>query len=104
MIAARVVCHECAHWYVYSEQEHDWSQLPDPPRMIGTVSPRTWTVKIKCDQPNCASLTRWHIEDDSGAHADEIVRKVFGAVPEIVCEYGHSLLAVPIANLGADYY
>ena len=104
MFPARVVCHGCAHWYVYSELEHDWSQLSEPPRLIGAVAPRTWTVTMKCGQPNCSSLIRWHIQDDLGVQADEITRKIYASKPEIVCEQGHPLWTPQSVVVAATYF
>lgn len=93
MFPASIVCRDCEQWSVYTAEDHEWSQVPNPPRVMGAVGPRSWTVKIRCGQPDCTSITKWHVQDDSGLGGPEIVRLVYAAKPEIVCEQGHSLLA-----------
>ena len=90
MFPARIVCRDCEQWSVYTAEDHEWSQVPNPPKAIGVVGARTWTVKIRCS--HCDSITKWHIQDEGGLGGAEIVKLVYAAKPEIVCEEGHSLL------------
>jgi hypothetical protein len=91
MFPARIVCHDCEQWAVYTAEDQEWLKIKEPQRFNGGSGPRCWTIKIKCGQPKCASTTRWHIQDDSGLEAREVARLVMHAKPEIVCERGHSL-------------
>ena len=92
MFPARIVCRECETWSVYTTEDQEWSKIQEPPRSTGATGARAWTLKIKCGRPNCSSVTKWHVQDDSGLEGREVARLVFRAKPEIVCEHGHSLL------------
>lgn len=103
MFPARVVCGDCDHWAMYKAEDQEWSKIQEPPR-TGAATPRTWTIKIRCGQPNCSSLTKWHVQDDAVLDSREAARVVFRAKPEIVCEHGHSLrtAAAKVTVLSSD--
>ena len=100
LLPARVVCRDCGHWYVYSAPDAEWRQILSPPRSVGMVVPASWIVEIKCGQPNCDSLTKWHIRDQIGLDGPQIANLVLRAIPEIVCHRGHPLATGPAAIVG----
>ena len=55
-------------------------------------------VELECAEPNCKSLTRWHVLDNSQMSEKELFEFVLRADPVVVCEKGHPLSISGVAS------
>lgn len=99
----RAVCRECGQWSTYTAIEADWAVLPARHQTMGEVGPRSWCVRLKCDYPGCDSVTTWYLRDDSGLDTAAVVKRIYKATPEIVCDRLHPLHVVKSRVIEANY-
>jgi hypothetical protein len=91
----RVLCRKCAHWFVYLAQEAEWGGFPTRRPPEHKLRPTSWILEAECAVPECESLTRWHVGDDSGIEASYTMLLLANAQPTVVCEHHHNLIPEP---------